>query len=506
MEELNKIRQQGIRILCGVAWLSTLIVLAGSFFADSGFVPVLLAGALVIYPTLAAARKVDDAVTRIAVGATMPVYSAILLFQWSGHSWLIDLHMTFFAMIATLAVLADWRPVLAGAAVTAVHHLALNFLAPSLVFSDGADFGRVVLHAVVVIAETGVLIVLARRLETMLLAQVTAQQEKSELEHAAGLERIDREREQQFVVREIEKGLRSLAAGDLDCPIESRFPAAFEPLRSDFNATLDALNTLIANVADASSQIRNGTQEIRIAADDLARRTEMEAASVEQATHTIGTLVSSAAATAAQASKANDTLSSSQDRAAKGHAVVGRAMETMHRIEQSAGEIAQIISLIDGIAFQTNLLALNAGVEAARAGDAGKGFAVVANEVRALAQRSADAAKSIETLITASTAQVSEGVELVTQTGHLLQEVVTEVTSIGSLVTDIASAARFNADSLSDVRETFNGLDRSTQQNAAMVEQSNAALRTLAHETDALMTVVERFKGKVINPALQRAA
>jgi methyl-accepting chemotaxis protein len=496
MEELGKLRQQGITILAGLAWISTLIVAAGALFADSGFVPVLLAGALVIYPTLASVRKADDAMTRIVVGATMPLYSAILLLQWSGHTWLIDLHMTFFAMIASLAVLADWRPILAGAGVTAVHHLVLNFVAPALVFSDGGDLGRVILHAVVVVTETGVLLVLANRLEAMLLAQVAAHEEKLELEEAASAERVAREREQQLVVAEIETGLRALAAGDLNCPISTRFPPAFEPLRNDFNSTLQALNALVSSVSDASSQIRNGANEIRAAADDLAHRTEMEAASVERATHTIGTLVSSASTTASRASEANETLSVSQDRATRGHGVVSRAMDTMQRIESSASEISQIISLIDGIAFQTNLLALNAGVEAARAGDAGKGFAVVATEVRALAQRSADAAKSIEGLITASTTQVSEGVDLVTQTGVLLQEVMSDVTSIGTLVTEIAAAARTNAEELSNVRDAFSAIDRSTQQNAAMVEQSNAALRTLAQESDALMEVLGRFKGK----------
>ena len=506
MEELNNLRRQGIRILAGVTWVTTIMILAGSFFAGTGMLPVIMAAALAVYPTLAAMRNADDAVTRVAIGATLPLYCAILLFQWSGKTYMTDLHMTFFAAIAALAVLADWRPVLAGAAVTAVHHLVLNFVAPSLVFAGGSDLGRVILHAVVVVGETGVLMLLAKRLEAMLLAQVEAWAEKARLENAATAERAEREREQQIVVEEIERGLKALAAGNLNCPIHVRFPAAFEALRIDFNRTLDELNGLVSSVTDASRQIQNGTNEIRVAADDLAHRTEMEAASVERATHAIGTLVSSASATASRASEANSTLSYSQDRASKGHAVVERAMETMHRIEQSAGEIGQIISLIDGIAFQTNLLALNAGVEAARAGDAGKGFAVVANEVRALAQRSADAAKSIEELISASSKQVSDGVQLVTQTGQLLQEVMTDVTSIGSLVNEIAEAARANADELSSVRETFEAIDRSTQQNAAMVEESNAALRTLAQEADSLMDVVDRFKSSGSMPLMQRAA
>lgn len=495
MEELATLRRHGIAILAGLAWVSTALIALGTAFAPGGPLPAVLAAMLALFPTMAVRRKADDSATRLALGATMPLFCALFLFQWSGAPWLIDLHMTFFAMIAALAVLADWRPVLAGAAVTAVHHLALNFLAPAMVFNGGGDLGRVVLHAVVVVVETGVLVMLARQLETLLLAQATARRETALAEEATARERQERDNERHVVVTAIGAGLKHLAGGNLDCRIETRFPPAFEALRTDFNATLEALDRLIRSVAQSSEQFRSGVNEIRVAADDLASRTEMESAAVENATRTMGELVTAASETAAQAAAANATLTTSQERAARGHTVVERAMETMQRIEHSSAEISQIITLIDGIAFQTNLLALNAGVEAARAGEAGKGFAVVATEVRALAQRSADAARNIKTLITASTAQVSEGVELVTQTGRLLQDIVSDVSTIGTLVTDIAVAAQSNASELASVRSTFGTIDASSQQNAAMVEETNAALRTLARETDELVGTVNRFNG-----------
>ena len=495
MEELDSLRLQGIRILAGIAWLATTIVAGGSLFAGTGALPVVMAAGLAVFPTWAAAQRLNDMALRIALGATMPLYCAILLFQWTGHAFLIDLHMTFFAVIAVLVVLADWRAVVAGAAVTAVHHLVLNFVAPSLVFSNGADLGRVVLHAVVVIVETSILVLLANRLEQLLLAQVAAREARNALRASAEAERTTRDAEQQEVVAAIAQGLGALAHGDLTQRIDTRFPEAFEGLRLNFNQALGDLDKLVASVASASARIQCGTGEIHVASNDLARRTEQQAASIEQAAHTIADLVAAAGQTASRAEEASTTLSQSQNQAAHGAEVVSEAMATMERIEQSSAEIGQIVALIDGIAFQTNLLALNAGVEAARAGDAGKGFAVVANEVRALAQRSADAAKDIKRLITNSSAQVSQGVELVTRTGKALQDVMEQVSSIAGSVGEITGAVKGNAAELTRVRETFTAIDYSTQQNAAMVEESTAALRTLAAETNLLTGAIAHFKG-----------
>ncbi|MBC2661922.1 methyl-accepting chemotaxis protein [Novosphingobium flavum] len=493
MDELTQLRRAGVRVVAGVCWLATLIIGAGCLFADSGVLPLVLAAGLAIYPTLAAGQGRDDVTTRTMLGLTLPLYGALLLFQWEQAAWFIDLHMTFYALIAVLAIMADWRPILAGAGITAVHHLVLNFVAPSLVFGDGA-LGRVVLHAVIVIVETGVLIVLTNTLERMMLAQVAAQEAKAQLERDALAQRTERETEQQVVVDAIAQGLKALAAGDLRRRIDRPFPGGFDALRLDFNAALDDLNGMVGRAAQASSQIHNGANEIRIAADDLATRTEAQAASVDRTTQTIAALVDSARNTAERADEARESLAQSQERAVEGHAVVTRAVATMGLIEQSAGEIGQIVSMIDGIAFQTNLLALNAGVEAARAGESGKGFAVVATEVRALAQRSADAAQDIKRLIEASNTHVSQGVELVTETGKVLESMLDEVTRIASIVSEITERVKHNAGDLGGISDAFRGIDRTTQQNAAMVEQSNAALRSLVAEADSLMAEMARFK------------
>jgi methyl-accepting chemotaxis protein len=493
MDELASLRLQGVRIIAGIAWLAVAVTVVSSLFAGSGVWPPIMAVVLALFPTLCAMQGSSEPLTRIALGATMPLFCAVLVYQWSGAPWMIDLHMTFFAAIAVLAVLADWRPVMAGAAVTAVHHLALNLLSPALVFGGTGDLGRVVLHAAVVVVETGALALVAIRLEALLLARAEAVAKAAESERVTAHERDERAAEQALVVGALAEGLRKLAAGNLQSRISTAFPATFDSLRVDFNRTLVDLEGMVGQVARASRQIRTGTSEIRTASEDLAHRTEAQASTVAQAMNTIIGLVGVARDTLGRAEATNSALGQSAERVRVGHEVVASAITTMEKIQQSSGEIGQIVTLIDGIAFQTNLLALNAGVEAARAGESGRGFAVVANEVRALAQRSADAARDIKTLITASTMLVGEGVELVGQTGVVLRDVVDDVAAFAGTMGEITNAVGETARNLAQVRETFGALDSTTQRNAAMVEQSHAALRSLSDETGILVDAVRRF-------------
>jgi methyl-accepting chemotaxis protein len=506
MDELIVLRRKGVRVLAGLAWLATLTVLLCSGFAGSGITPVLFALALVVFPSLAAWHGATDPLTRTVLGATMPLYCAILLAQWSGSAWMIDLHMTFFAAIAVLAVLADWRPVVAGAAVTAVHHLVLDLVAPGLVFGGAGDLGRVVLHAVVVVIETGALIQIALLVENLIAARAEVEAGAAQTEAATARERAARAADRDDAVAALAGGLRKLAAGDLNARMGTPLPAAFEPLRADFNQALVNLQALIGRVVRASAQIRTGTGEIRAASEDLAQRTEVQATTVERAMRTIAELVSTASDTLDRAKAANAAIVQSGERVREGHGVVASATATMERIQHSAGEIGQIVSLIDGIAFQTNLLALNAGVEAARAGESGRGFAVVATEVRALAQRSADAAREIKTLISASSALVNEGVAQVGQTGLVLRDVVENVSAFTQTMDDITRAVGDTAHNLAQMRDTFGSLDQATQRNAAMVEQSHAAVRSLASETAVLTEAVERFSATDSAPVASRRA
>ena len=507
MDDLAALRLNGVRLLALVAVFGLLIVIGGMPFAGWDPLPVLLALAVTVYPVLAALRGAADTTTRMMIGASIPLHCAILLLQWHGAVWQIDLHMTFFAVIAMLVVLADWRPVLVAAAVTAVHHLVLDLVAPVLVFGVAGDLLRVVLHAVILIMETGVLVTIAHRTEALLLARAEALATIAAQDEAARHEREVRAAEQAGVVAAIGSGLARMAKGDLGATLTTTFPPALEALRHDFNHALAELGTLVGQVVRASGRIDGGIAEIGMASQDLARRTEAQAETVATAMHTVNGLVGTAAATLDQAEAARGAITHSSERARSGHAVVANATETMERIRQSSGEIGQIVAMIDGIAFQTNLLALNAGVEAARAGDAGRGFAVVANEVRALAQRSADAARDIRQLISTSTALVADGVAQVDQTGAMLRAVAEDVAGFTETVATIAHAIGETARELTGMRDRLTGIDSDTQRNAAMVEQSHAALRSLSTETQGLVDAVRRFSGEAsARPALVRAA
>ncbi|MBB4614463.1 methyl-accepting chemotaxis protein [Novosphingobium taihuense] len=315
---------------------------------------------------------------------------------------------------------------------------------------------------------------------------------------------------QELVVSALKTSLGALAANRLNCAIEQPFPGVYEDLRLDFNRAVSALNEAISSVEQTAQSVMTGSQEINSASDDLARRNEQQAASIEETSVALNQVTVGVHAMARSADDARDSIAHTQEEASNGGVVVNKAVDAMAAIAKSAEEISQIIGLIDGIAFQTNLLALNAGVEAARAGDAGKGFAVVATEVRALAQRSADAARDIRTLISTSSEQVASGVSMVGQTGLVLSGVLNRVGEINTLVSQIATNAQEQAISLQQINTAVVDVDRVTQQNAAMVEESTAAARSLAQEAAELVKVVQRFEtgrrsATLIRPAVPAA-
>ncbi|MFZ0269661.1 methyl-accepting chemotaxis protein [Caulobacter sp.] len=313
-------------------------------------------------------------------------------------------------------------------------------------------------------------------------------------------------REQKTVVDLMAKGLSGLAGGDLSTRIAAQVATDYAALKNDFNAAAAGLEDAIRTISGVASQIGSGTHEIAQASNDLSRRTEQQAASLEETAAALDEIASTVRQTADGATRATTEVASARSDAERSGQVVSQAVTAMGAIEDSSRQITQIIGVIDEIAFQTNLLALNAGVEAARAGDAGRGFAVVAQEVRALAQRSAEAAKQIKTLISTSSQQVDAGVSLVGQTGEALNRIVERVAVIDELVGQISSSSQEQASGLAEVNTAVNHMDQVVQQNAAMVEQATAATHSLQSETAQLVSLVGRFKvGGEEAPALRLA-
>ena len=303
-------------------------------------------------------------------------------------------------------------------------------------------------------------------------SQARAQADRAELQRSA---EADAQLRLQNATAGLAAGLRKLAAGDLTVRLNETFSQEFEALRHDFNLSVEQLGDALSRVSDITRSMDSGTREIAEGADALSRRTEQQAASLEETAAALDQITTNVSMSAKRTESARRLSGQANQSASHSEEVVASAVKAMQRIEHSSRQISNIITVIDEIAFQTNLLALNAGVEAARAGDAGKGFAVVAQEVRELAQRSARAAKEIKTLILTSSTQVESGVALVRESGEALQTIKCRIIDINTHVGEIAASALEQASALAQVNSAVNNMDQTTQQNAAMVEETTAA-------------------------------
>jgi len=333
-------------------------------------------------------------------------------------------------------------------------------------------------------------------------AQQHQQREQAEIERRSHEARAASDQAQQeLVVTTVADALRRLSAGDLTTRIDQAFAPEYVRLRDDFNATVSHLQTTITAIAAATQSVASGSEEISGASTDLSRRTEQQAASLEETAAALDEITATVKRSAEGARSMVEAASGAKTDGRRSGEIMAQAVAAMDQIEVSSGQITQIISVIDEIAFQTNLLALNAGVEAARAGDAGRGFAVVAQEVRALAQRSAGAAKEIKALIASSSEQVQRGTRLVGDTSSALGGIVAKVEAIDALIAEIAQSCQEQAAGLAQVNSAINQMDQVTQQNAAMVEEATAASTSLRTEADELSSLVGGF-----NTGAQRTA
>ncbi|MCM2438667.1 methyl-accepting chemotaxis protein [Agrobacterium vitis] len=453
--------------------------------------------------------------TMMATAIANAVLVAMLVYEFRGSSLQIDMHMYFFAVLAISAMWIYLPAIIAFSLVVAIHHTAFYFVVPFAVFPGSSDFSRVILHAAILIFETAALAILihiltssTRKAEDLTLKAQEAQaasealrMDNLKMQTQAAEERIltfetaekDANAKLKQATLGLEQALTRLAKGELNFRLDEPFDQQFEGLRHHLNDTIQQFGHVLSSVVDTVVIIDDNSREIASGANDLSRRTESQAATLEETAASLDVLTSNIQQSTDNTLKAHAMANKATENAVQSSTVVTEAEDAMRRIEESSGKISSIISVIDEIAFQTNLLALNAGVEAARAGEAGKGFAVVAQEVRELAQRSAQAAREIKQLIAASSSEVDNGVRLVRNTGSTLQSISSNIQEIGILIGSIAASAKDQSSGLKDINSAVSQMDQTTQQNAAMVEQTTAASSAMASQAQQLKRMVEHF-------------
>ncbi|WP_172330480.1 methyl-accepting chemotaxis protein [Mangrovicoccus sp. HB161399] len=523
-----------------------------SAIASGNTLPPILAGIGIFSAMALAAPRLAAANGQILASTALMGQIMVLTASLAGHPWQVDSHMAFFAALACLMVLNDFRPILAATLLIVVHHVSLAVLFPALIYPP-ADFlhnvERVLIHGAAAGIESAVLIyavVVRKRMEAhraadsdriaaanektesslreaeaalqsaetssreaqeaQAAAQQAAEQAKSEMERAReadaaarAAEQRETERQaetnraQQAVVDALKTALKELSERKLYSRIPDPLPEEYEELRLDFNSAAETLAGAMAEVLERAGSIGVQSNDISGATTDLAKRTETQASSLAEVSATVSQIARQVKDAAQLAQTASGEARETSSDAQASSALVGDAVAAMGKIEESSGKIHSIIDTIDEISFQTNLLALNAGVEAARAGEAGRGFAVVASEVRALAQRSSDAALEIKTLIENSTQLVQNGVGLVNRTGESLQSVRSRIEQISDRIREITESAMHQSTSLAEIDTTLGGLDRVTQQNAAMFEETTASNQELRGQTEALLKIINTF-------------
>ena len=305
--------------------------------------------------------------------------------------------------------------------------------------------------------------------------------------------RADMEAALKQVVESLRVGLTAISTGDLTLRLSREFIPEYDRLRVDFNTSVDNLTGAMRDIAEETGAMRHETSEIVKSSDNLARRTESQALTLQDTAASLDALTVSVAETAKSTARASALVGEAKGRAETSGGIVGSAEKAMSEIAASSREVVKIVALIEDIAFQTNLLALNAGVEAARAGDAGRGFAVVATEVRGLAQRCSNAAAEIGTLIGRASQHVSQGVELVSGTGEALNAIVTSISEVSAFIESLARAGDEQSQGLTRINAAITEIDQATQQNAAMFEETTLAAHALASRAEGLAASISRF-------------
>jgi methyl-accepting chemotaxis protein len=515
MIELSSLRSTTFRIILTVLWLLVPFIALASWGGSQGFAGPVMALALASFMQLWAKRDPQNRQIRTMSGVFLVVSISLLIGTAQGQKIQVDLHMYYFAALAVLVAYCDWRPIVFSAAFVVVHHFALNFVLPDLVYPGGADLGRFSLHAAVLTLEAAALTWIAFTLERMFDAvsqgltradearslaeqnhrKATAAATDAAIAHQINeRDRAEMMKEDETILLNLAQSLSRLAEGNLDCGLDTALPPKAEALRSNLNLAIESLRSAMVSVLHTVNRVQSGVNDISSASCQLASRTQQQASNLEETASALTEITGKVFRTTDRARHMRDVVATTKLNAEASCEIVHQAVDAMNNIEKSSEQISKFIGVIDEISFQTNLLALNAGVEAARAGEAGRGFAVVATEVRALSQRAADAAKEIKSLISISSNEVKQGVALVGETGSALTLMLNQIAEINSIVIEIAQSTEEQNNGLAQINAAVSEIDQVTHRNAAMVDESSAATRSLLDETEELSQLIGQFK------------
>jgi methyl-accepting chemotaxis protein len=452
---------QVLMIAIGLSAIASVVL--GMQFVDAG----LAWGATVVLALVAAGCYAVARGTLLSRYVLTFVLVSFVALQIQLARGMIELHFGVFVVLAFLLVYLDWRVIVFGAALFAVHHVAFDRMQAAgwgFYCTTEADFARIVLHAVYVVVQSGVEVVLALNMHR-------AARQGDEL------------------------GLMVARVNQADgIALNVASVAVHTAVGGALKSTLGRMEQAVATVRTSAHSIEVACTEIASGNSDLSNRTEQTAGNLQRTASTMATLTGAVRQSADSARQASQLAVSASEVAVRGGNVVDQVVQTMQGINASSRKISDIIGVIDGIAFQTNILALNAAVEAARAGEQGRGFAVVASEVRSLAGRSAEAAKEIKNLIGASVGRVEEGSALVEQAGTTMAEVVGSIRRLSDIVGEISAAANEQAVGVTEVGDAVAEMDQATQQNAALVEQMAAAAGSLRTQAQDLVQTVAVFR------------
>jgi methyl-accepting chemotaxis protein len=491
-------RLQTSTLVIGVSVINLVLVPVASQFTDTSQL-VATGGSAVLALLVFLSTRLRSALADYIIATALIGQAMLATAVFSGHGWQIDMHMTFFALLAVISITDRIGALIWACLLTAVHHLGLTLILPALVYPSSdllENLGRTALHGGVVVIE-GVVLALALWRRHLAQQEIESRSRQLEIERQMAEdmqnEVAEAHKAARKVIDDMRLALTKLAGRDLAAGIQDAFPEKYEILRTEFNMTVETIRDAFTEANEVTDQFASESLSLSETVQGLTRMTDLQARALAEMTEATTQLVAVLSDTAKQAKDAAASATEARDSAMQGGEVTTKAITAMREIEDSSRQISSIVDLIDDVSFQTNLLALNAGVEAARAGESGKGFAVVAMEVQQLAQRTAEAAKGIKQLITNSSDQVTSGAELVDAVGRRLEAIQTQISHTSDVTRSISDMNDLQAASLDELHKMMQQTDEQTRKAVVLGDDLANMARRMSESSKTLSQNMRAF-------------